>query len=321
MIIYHPVPAEPGAPPPDGTVWIDLLEASEAEVQMIEAHVGHHLPTRDQLAEIQQSSRQFFKNGVLRLSAPMMAVGDDKVGPHLTQVGLVLTQDLLITVRDQHLQIFETVAETACGPHAPTSSPLVFTALMEAFVDRQADLLEEARERLDEVSHAVFRASSSASPRRIAQTTMIMRRKLQTLGRIGERTSLIRESLLTVDRAVPFTLEATKDWFAPDLVHRLGDVRTDIESLNLFEEHLLGKVQFLLDAVLGFIGIEQNDIFKVLTIASVVGIFPTLIAGWYGMNFHNMPEYGWAYGYQFGIGAIVLSTILPLAWFKWRGWM
>ena len=321
MIIYHPVPAEPGAPPPDGTVWIDLLEASEAEVQMIEAHVGHHLPTRDQLAEIQQSSRQFFKNGVLRLSAPMMAVGDDKVGPHLTQVGLVLTQDLLITVRDQHLQIFESVAETACGPHAPTSRPLVFTALMEAFVDRQADLLEEARERLDEVSHAVFRASSSASPRRIAQTTMIMRRKLQTLGRIGERTSLIRESLLTVDRAVPFTLEATKDWFAPDLVHRLGDVRTDIESLNLFEEHLLGKVQFLLDAVLGFIGIEQNDIFKVLTIASVVGIFPTLIAGWYGMNFHNMPEYGWAYGYQFGIGAIVLSTILPLAWFKWRGWM
>jgi magnesium transporter len=320
VITYHPVQAEPGAPPPDGTVWIDLLEASEAEVEMIEAYVGHHLPTRDQLAEIQQSSRQLFKNGVLRLSAPMLAVGDDKTGPHLTQVGLVLTPRLLITVRDQHLQIFEAVAESSCAPHAPTNSPLVFTALLEAFVDRQADLLEEARAHLDEVSHAVFRVSAT-NPRRVAQTTMIMRRKLQTLGRVGERISLIRESLLTVDRAVPFTLEATKDWFAPDLVHRLGDVRADVESLNQFEEHLLGKVQFLLDAVLGFIGIEQNDIFKVLTVASVVGIFPTLVAGWYGMNFHNMPEYDWAFGYQWGIGAIVLSTIIPLAWFKWRGWM
>ena len=107
----------------------------------------------------------------------------------------------------------------------------------------------------------------------------------------------------------------------PDLVKQLQAVRDDIGSLSLFEEHLLGKVQFLLDAVLGFISIEQNDIFKVLTIASVVGIFPTLVAGWYGMNFHNMPEYGWAYGYQFGIGVILFSTILPLAWFKWRGWL
>jgi hypothetical protein len=78
--------------------------------------------------------------------------------------------------------------------------------------------------------------------------------------------------------------------------------------------------QVPLGALLGFIGIEQNDIFKVLTVFSVVGIFPTLVAGWYGMNFHNMPEYGWAYGYQFGITVIVLSTVLPLLWFKWRGW-
>ncbi len=148
-----------------------------------------------------------------------------------------------------------------------------------------------------------------------------MREKLQALGRLGERTSIIRESLLGVDRAVSFAMESVKRWFTADLLGRLKCVRDDIASLSQFEEHLLGKVQFLLDAVLGFISIEQNDIFKVLTIASVVGIFPTLMAGWYGMNFHNMPELGWAYGYQFGIGVIVVSTILPLLWFKWRGWM
>jgi magnesium transporter len=79
-------------------------------------------------------------------------------------------------------------------------------------------------------------------------------------------------------------------------------------------------VQFLLDAVLGFINTEQNDIFKVLTIASVVGIPPTFIASMYGMNFHNMPELSWHYGYEWGLFLIALSTILPIIWFKWRGW-
>ena len=148
-----------------------------------------------------------------------------------------------------------------------------------------------------------------------------MRERLQFLGRMAERTSIIRESLLAMGRMISFGLEAAKPWFAGDLAHRLEAARADIDALNQFEEHLLGKIQFLLDAVLGFISIEQNDIFKVLTIASVVGIFPTLMAGWYGMNFHNMPELDWRYGYQFGIGTIVASTILPLIWFKWRGWL
>jgi magnesium transporter len=94
----------------------------------------------------------------------------------------------------------------------------------------------------------------------------------------------------------------------------------DVLSLNDYEVHLTDKLQFLLDATLGFINNEQNDLFKVLTIASVVGIPPVLIAGIYGMNFHNMPELSWAYGYEWGLFLIVLSAILPVAWFKWRGW-
>jgi magnesium transporter len=124
-----------------------------------------------------------------------------------------------------------------------------------------------------------------------------------------------------VGRIAGFAQENAKAWIAPEYLARLKAVGLDIDSLNLFEEHLSNKVQFLLDAIVGFIGIEQNDIFKVLTVFSVVGIFPTLVAGWYGMNFHNMPEYNWPYGYQFGIGMIVLSTLIPLAWFKWRGWL
>jgi magnesium transporter len=319
MLTFHPRHPDGQATPPAETVWIDLLNGTPAEIQMIEDHTGLRLPSLDQLSEIEQSSRQSFDDGVLRLAAPVVA-HDDTDHPDLSYVGLILTSKLLITTRYETLKIFETTAQRACGEGMDTSSTVVFTALMEAFVARQADLLEVARARLDAVSHAVFRQSAT-NPQKAMRSNTVMRRKLTTIGRIGERVSLIRESMLVVDRMIPFAQESGKDWFAPELIGRLSAVRKDLESLSLFEEHLSNKVQFMLDAVLGFIGIEQNDIFKVLTIASVVGIFPTLVAGWYGMNFHNMPEYNWTYGYQFGIGAIVLSTIIPLLLFKWRGWM
>jgi magnesium transporter len=319
MLAFHPHHPKGATTPPQETVWIDLLNPDEAERRLIEDHTGLHLPDLAGLSEIEQSSRQSFDNGVLRLSTPIVAKADTD-HPILSYVGLIVTPKLLITLRFEKLQVFEATAARACTDAGPTSSAIVFTALMEAFADRQADLLETARARLDGVSHTVFRTSAT-NPTKAMRSNAVMRRKLQTIGRIGERVSIIRESMLAADRNLLFALEQAKDWFDPALTRRLESVRRDLDSLSLFEEHLSSKLSFLLDAVLGFVGIEQNDIFKVLTIASVVGIFPTLVAGWYGMNFHNMPELGWPYGYQFGIGAIVLSTIIPLLWFKWRGWM
>jgi magnesium transporter len=88
-----------------------------------------------------------------------------------------------------------------------------------------------------------------------------------------------------------------------------------------YDAHIVNKVQLLLDATLCLINVEQNNIIKVLTIVSVVGIPPTLIASMYGMNFKGMPEYDWSWGYPYGLALIALSAILPLAWFKWRGWI
>jgi magnesium transporter len=320
-------PASPDAPssPHAGGVWFDLVGADEAETGLVEDHTGFDLPNRAELSQIEPSSRLSFENGVLRLAAPLIARADGD-HPMLSHIGLILTPKLLISVRYEPSKAFDKVAETL-GPKCPdVSSAEIFVALMEAFVERQADLLEGARARLDEISHRVFRDAPRDPQFRSRQhrarlTGRLMRERMQALGRIGERTSIIRESLLGMNRAVAFAMEAAKEWFDANAVRRLRTVRDDIASLAEFEEHLLGKVQFLLDAVLGFINIEQNDIFKVLTIASVVGIFPTLMAGWYGMNFANMPELHWAYGYQFGITVILVSTILPLLWFKWRGWL
>jgi len=316
--IYPPSDAGPSEPHA-GAVWIDLVGAGEAETRVVEDHTGFDLPNRAELSQIEPSSRLSFEDGVLRLAVPVIAKAETD-HPRLSHMGFILTPGLLISVRYEPSKAFEAVAKSVGPQCAKLSSQQVFAALVEAYVGGQADLLEGARAHLDDISHRAFRDPPQAR-RRLKRSNRVMREKLQALGRVGELTSIIRESLLGVDRALGFALEADKTGFDAETTRRLKAARDDIASLALFEEHLLGKVQFLLDAVLGFISIEQNDIFKVLTVASVVGIFPTLMAGWYGMNFANMPEYHWAYGYQFGIGAIVLSAIVPLLWFKWRGWL
>jgi magnesium transporter len=315
---YPPHPQGEAAPHP-AAVWLDLLNSTEAETRLVEELCEIDLPTSAELSEIEQSSRLSFDKETLRLSAPMAARADtDELT--LTHVGFVLTRERLITIHDEPLQIMQSTSAKLAAAHAEPTGAAVFVALMQAFVARQADLLEGARAKLDELSHRVFREQSKA-PRQVRRSNSLMREKLRTLGRLGERTSIIRESLLAVDRFIPFALESAANWFDRELRAQLRVVREDIGSLSQFEEHLLGKIQFLLDAVLGLINVDQNEIFKVLTIASVVGIFPTLVVGWYGMNFHNMPEYGWTQGYQFGALIAVISTILPVLWFRWRGWL
>jgi magnesium transporter len=115
-------------------------------------------------------------------------------------------------------------------------------------------------------------------------------------------------------------LSLAGEWLPADVKQRLETVRQDVASLSDYDAHLTNKVQLLLDATLGMINIEQNNIIKVLAIVSVVGIPPTLVASMYGMNFKNMPELDWAWGYPYGLAVIAISAILPVLWFKWRGW-
>jgi magnesium transporter len=155
----------------------------------------------------------------------------------------------------------------------------------------------------------------------VTRSNDALREILIDVGNAGERLSRIRESLLGLQRIVPFVSGIERDWIPQKIQGRLKNAQIDLLSLTDYENHLSGKVQFLLDAVLGFVNTKQNDIFTVLTIVSVVGIPPTLVAGIYGMNFRNMPELDWAWGYEFGLALIVLSTVLPILWFKWRGWL
>ena len=186
-------------------------------------------------------------------------------------------------------------------------------------VDFAADVLERIGSDLNEISRQAFRRYASQRAHNVARATRRLKDTLVSLGAAGEQLSQIRESILGLQRITGFAADKGK-WIDAENGKRLKTASMDLQSLADFENHLSNKVQFLLDAVLGFINTEQNDIFKVLTIVSVVGIPPTLIASMYGMNFVNTPEYHWNYGYAWGLFLIVISAVLPTIWFKWRGW-
>jgi magnesium transporter len=127
--------------------------------------------------------------------------------------------------------------------------------------------------------------------------------------------------LVCLDRMAKFTLDRARDWIGQDIVSRLQSVSSDIASLVQFAEGLVSRVQLLQDAATGIINIDQNDVMKVLTIASVVGIPPVLVVGIYGMNFKNMPELNWDWGYPYALALVLITALLPLLWFKWKDWI
>jgi magnesium transporter len=234
-------------------------------------------------------------------------------------LGFVLSKNLLVTIRYVRLRSFDAVAEKCSKVDGSRSSVDTFAALVDEMVDLSADLIEEIAADLDSVSRAVF--SRLGKQAHVTQSNDELRGVLIGVGNAGERLSRIRDSVLGLQRIVPFVAGTEQDWIPANIRVRLKANQSDLSSLAEYEAHLSDKVQFLLDAVLGFINTKQNDIFQVLTVISIVGIPPTLVASIYGMNFKNMPELSWPWGYAYALVLILLSAILPILWFKWRRWV
>jgi magnesium transporter len=312
MISSCPAMQQPWA----GATWLDLCDATDVERDAVAAATGLRVPTRAAIEEIETTSRVFTENGALYLSTPVLAPKDTPLP--LSAIGFVLTEKVLVSVRFAPHAVIDAVLASCAKEPAPSSSS-VFLRLLEALVDSGADMLEHASTELDAISHRAFRADER-QPRRKNQTAGSLRRTLRKLGHVGDMVSHIRDTLLGIGRISAFVSETSSGVLGVELP-RLHAVRTDIASLSDYQSQLSSKVQFLLDATLGFISIEQNDVVKTLTIVSVVGVPPVLVAGIYGMNFHVMPELSWAYGYPFALLLIVVTALLPLVWFKWRGWI
>ncbi len=302
---------------PQDIAWVDLLRPDASETGFVERATGLHLPTIEEISEIESSSRLRVEDGVLYLSAPLVhrAIAGE---PQTTPVGFVLTPERLVTVRFEPLTSFADFEKAARG-----TAPEMFAGLIEAVIDRIADVLEHIATELDALSHRLFRSGPIGGGKQHtpARESADLRAILRRVGAGGDLVSKIRDSLLGLARIVPYVAGQGAAWLPDAVKARLETMRHDLASLSDYDAHLINKVQLLLDATLGLINVEQNDIIKVLTIVSVVGVPPTLVASMYGMNFKNMPELNWAWGYPYGLVLILLSAILPLLWFKWRGWL
>lgn len=306
-------PADPGTRH-ERPVWLDLLNPTAGESAAIALQNGIQVPSRESLQEVETSSRLRLEGRVLYVSMPL-ALQDAAAGYAPLPLGFILTPDVLVTLRYSDVHAFAAVRARIMAE--PMSSGDVFVALIEGMVDFYADMLENVGRQLATISASAFGHATSLGGKRV---TRDLRESLHVVGTAGDQVSRVRESLLGLQRIIGFVSEMAADWLPPELRTRLKTAQQDSSSLVDFEAHLSNKTQFLLDAILGFINTEQNEIFKVLTIVSVVGIPPTLIASMYGMNFHNMPELGWRWGYPYGLTLIALSILLPILWFKRRGW-
>lgn len=298
-------------------IWWDLLNGTDGERATVERATGLRVPTRAEISEIQSSSRLYTEGDVVYLSAPTIS-RNDSGALDMLPLGLVLSPEYLVTVRfAQSTSVDGFANQLKTLATAEVTSADVFAGLVEAIVNRLADVLEYIEAHLNDISDAIFHVEE----RRPGLADRALRENLRHVGRTGDHISKLRDSLLALDRMVPFVADNGRVWMSPRLLPRFRMLRTDIESLKNYDEHLMNKVQFLLDASIGLINIGQSDIFRILTVVSMVGIPPTLVAGIYGMNFKDMPELNWAWGYAYAWAFMIVSAIVPLLWCRLRGWL
>jgi magnesium transporter len=303
---------------PAGTSWIDALSPTPEETEFLKRTLGVETPSLPKMLEIESSSRLYRMRDAVCVTLPLPGhESDGTVAAH--PLALIVTPSALLTVRYEDLKPCDPLHLEALGvERAPASALGATIALLEGIVDHLADELELLTARLDERSRQIF--SRPTGGREKGLHGALLKSVISDIGRLRAFSSQVEETLLTMARAVPFLRAELSARLTPETSARLDRIERDVQSLSSHEGRLSDKLQFLLDASLGLIGVEQNDIFKVLTIVSVIGIPPTLIASMYGMNFKNIPEYDWAYGYPYGLTLIACSALLPLAWFKWRKW-
>lgn len=287
--------------------WIDLCKPTDAERAEVEQKLGFRIPAREIIQEIELSSRVRLTESALFLNVPHFYDSAGVGGP----LGFVLTADVLITQRAEPHHLFQELAERLESSPVRSSTDL-FLRAMEQIVDDTADRLEKIEAEAAETTRRVFQEDSSE---RTLKST------LRRVGELGSEMARTHNALLDLARIAAHLHDRPAAWFDADARRRLESLHGDLRSLTEFEEQLGGRVQFLLDGVLGQINIDQNEIMKVMTVASVVGVPPTVLVGVWGMNFKYMPELEWHLGYAVALATVVLSAAIPLLWFRRKGWI
>ncbi len=311
-----------GAALPEGTVWIDMLGPDAEEDRRVEAVTGVSVPTREEMKDIEESSRLFTESGALYLTVPVLyAATADTAG--VEPVTFIVADRCLITLRYTTPQPFASYAARSAKPGtglvtADCDPMAILFGLIESITDRLAEHIENAAQTLNAESARLISDSAATKP----MPTKAFRSGLRLIGREGDFLAKIRESLAGVSRLLAY-IQSTPQGQQARKRHGawLKSLERDVQSLSDHVAFLSERTIFLMDTVVGLVSVEQNAIIKTFSVAAVVLMPPTLVASAYGMNFKHMPELQWALGYPWALGLMAVSALLPLLYFKIRGWL
>ncbi|MEZ5590618.1 MAG: magnesium transporter CorA family protein [Gammaproteobacteria bacterium] len=303
-------------------VWLDLYQPTPAEELRVEKALGIDAPSWEEMQEIEVSSRLYTTEaGAIHLTATVLS-GTETERPNSSAVTFILIGSKLVTLRYTEPMPFTTFsARVQRNGLGYQRAEYVLAGLLDAIIDRVADILERIGSDLDLLSLDVFE-----HPDMQPTKGRDFQRVLRQVGKLGDLTSKARESLVSIGRLLGFLnrpQQGSQQRYKPtkEMRVRIKTLSRDVQSLTDHASFLVNKINFLLDATLGMINIEQNAIIKIFSVAAVAFLPPTLIASIYGMNFHHMPELDWSFGYPLAISLMITSAVIPLIYFKRKRWL
>ena len=291
-------------------IWIDVVDPEEEELIWIKEAFGVLLPELDDLGDLEASARYFeADDGHLHIRTDFLL--DEEETSRNVRVAFVLTKQVLFSIHDEDLPVFRLVRLRArLRPGSVSNAKDVLLDLYSTDAEYSADALEEVYENLEQAGKRVL--SDSINDADAAEV-------LETIAKEEDTNGRIRRNVMDTRRALSFLMRSKL--LSDEQQEEARQILRDIDSLENHTAFLFDKINFLMDATVGFINLNQSKIIKIFSVVSVALMPPTLLASVWGMNYKHMPELDAIWGYPMAIGAMVISAIIPLGYFHSKGWM
>lgn len=312
------VKRDAAAPCGDASIWFDLVDPTKDEDTFVENAIGVSVPTRAEMREIEASNRLYQERGAYYMTTFIVYNLDAHV-PSTTAVTFIIAGERLVTVRYTEPKAFPLfLARVESGDAPCTSAASIMIGLIETMIHRTADLIERVQDDVDKLAQNLFDFDSKHEKRHAQRLGMF----LKHTGKQGDIVARVQESAMSMDRLLLYFHDAARNrQEEKKTLNRIDVAHRDIAALLENMRFLSNRMSFLLDATLGMISNEQNQIIKLFSVMAVMMMPPTLVASIYGMNFKLMPELDLPYGYPMALGLMLVSGLIPYAYFKKKGWL
>jgi magnesium transporter len=305
------------APITDDTVWFDLLNPTKEEDHRLEALLKISVPTRAEMREIEASSRFYQENGASYMTGFIIHDLDEQQTLGSSTITFILTRNALVTVRYTDSKVFTNFhSRVERGDATCKTGAGIMIGLIETLIEHQADLIERTQDRVDKIAKGIFELQK----RRKGETKLDV--LLKGTGAQGDIVARVTESATSISRVLHFLRNTAQERNCDGKIfQRIDTADKDLSSLGEHMRFLSDRIGFLLNATLGLISNEQNQIIKLFSVMAVMLMPPTLVASIYGMNFRHMPELAWMEGYPMALGLMLTSAVIPFIYFRRKGWL